>query len=89
MLNLPISGRSRQYGYIFWSKKSEAQMRDLLGRARNVHVFLDGEPLGEKTVDWTYRRISLGWKQTRKLKKSVTQYYLTFGENGRLKVECR
>ena len=87
-MDLLIPNRSRKYGYIYWRKENDLDIRQLLNSAKHIEVLLEGRPLGRKEVDWKFRRISLGYKQTRSLGKSVTRFRLVVDDDGRLRVKC-
>lgn len=90
-LILPITKSARRFGYIIWSLGLNEQMKAFLMETSHVHLIFRGIDLGEKKVDWKYRRISIGYKWTRRLEEDVSQYVLTFlGRNGnKLIVECQ
>jgi hypothetical protein len=88
ILPLPISYRSRKYGYIYWLKKNDEAVREFFGKVQSVRVLLYGHPLGLKRIDWKHRRISLGWKQTRSLAKDLTEFHLSFNSDGTVSVKC-
>jgi hypothetical protein len=88
-LTIPITKSARQFGYIIWTPKLNDQLHDFLKGSSHVHLLFQGADLGEKKVDWKYRRISIGYRWTRRLGDDVSQYLLTFGDGDRkLVVEC-
>lgn len=89
-MRIPITKSARQFGYIIWPPQLNKQMDTLLGGAPRVHLIFMGADLGEKNVDWKYRRISVGHRWTRRLADNVSEYILTFAKkDGRkLFVEC-
>ena len=88
-LEIPISNRARQWGYVFWPKENDDEMKRLLGKKNEVEVRFDDSSLGSKKVDWTHRRISVGWKRTRNLPSSVKVFRLSMLSDGRLKITCQ
>jgi len=87
-IDLALSNRSRRYGYIYWRKKDDQSVRSLLGSSQELQLILNGHPLGRKRVDWKNRRISLGWKQTRNLDKTMKVLRLLIDRDGSLSVRC-
>ena len=88
-LRLPISDRARKYGYIFWKKKEEKQVRKFLGDRNDVDLFFFDEHLGNKRVDWKIRRISVGSKRTRNLPAKFKNFVLKFNAQGEIKMLCQ
>ena len=76
-MNIEITKGARQYGYIIWNGKKGSDIQSLLGDREKVNVVLNGFNIGEKAVDWKYHRISIGYKFTRALPDTVTQYRLS------------
>jgi len=87
LVQLAISPRARRYGYVYWRKLDDQAMRGLLGDRDDVTVVFGEFLLGEKRIDWAHRRISLGWKQTRPIKKSLKVFALTIRRDGRLSIQ--
>lgn len=75
---VPISDRARKYGYLFWPKVADADMRALLADAPSVEVLFDGQDLGTKKVDWKNRRISVGPLRTRTMSESAETFSLAY-----------
>lgn len=87
-IDIPILGRSRNYGYIFWRKQDDALIRSLLGEEVMVTIVFQQYLLGTKRVDWKNRRISLGWSKTRKLPETVRSFRLTRLNDGKVDIQC-
>ena len=85
-IEIPISRRARSYGYLFWPKASDREMAEILGESATAVVVLDGVTLGEKRVDWKYRRISLGQSKTRSLSPSASRFRVSAAADGSLQV---
>ena len=85
-ISLPISDRSRRYGYLYWCKTDDAMMHTLLGEVQKITVWFQQSRLGGKRGDWRYRRISVGWKMTRPIPKSKRKYRLSLRLDGALEV---
>lgn len=88
-IEIPITQRARQYGYITWPKKRTSELRQLLGEHESVTVDLDGTDLGPKRIDWKYCRISLGPRKTQSLPESATLFVLDVTTVGTLTLEIR
>ena len=90
-LRIPITKSARQFGYIIWPPRLNEQMGAFLEGMPQVHLVFMGADLGEKNVDWKYRRISIGYRWTRRLADDVSEYILTLAKkDGRkLLVECQ
>jgi len=73
-MNILITKSARQFGYILWSGRSEQDIRNLLGNRAEVNIVFNGLSLGVKTIDWKYHRISIGYKFTRALPLTATEY---------------
>lgn len=80
-VRLPITARSRSYGYLIWTKSEDEKMKQLIGNRDNLRIFLCGNDLLEKRVDWKYRRISLGYKHTRRLPEAATWFVVIFDQS--------
>jgi hypothetical protein len=90
-LTIPITKSARQFGYIIWPPRLNKQVDAFLGGATHVHLIFMGADLGEKKVDWKYRRISIGYRWTRRLTDDLSEYVLalTNRDGKRLLVECQ
>jgi hypothetical protein len=88
-LLIPITGRSRQYGYIFWFKAIDSKVKGFLGDAVSVGVVFEGADHGVKNVDWKNRRISIGWRWTRQIPQKLNEFELTWKDKQTVSVKCR
>lgn len=88
-IEIPISDRCRKYGYIYWSKSLDTSLRNFFKDASIIDMIFDGARLGKKTIDWRYRRISVGWRWTRQVASSAQKFILAFDNEGSVKVVCR
>lgn len=84
---LPITKSARQFGYVIWSSKTDAMMKQLIGNQSEVSVSFNDLLIGVKSVDWKYHRISIGYKFTRALPTTAKVYKLSF-HNGTLEVKA-
>ena len=88
-IEIHISDRAREYGYVIWDKKSDQIFRDFFGAQDKVSVWFNSSFLGDKKIDMKYRRISVGYKNTRTLPLKFTKFVLEFDKDGALKISCR
>jgi len=88
-LKIPITERSRKYGYVFWYKNQDDKVRQFFGETKKIDLWVNNSYLGKKRIDWRYRRISLGWTRTRPLGKDITVYRLTYNKDGALRIVCQ
>ena len=86
-VEIPITQRARQYGYVFWTRQLDEQMQELLGNTDVAEVALDGKLIGKRRVDWKYRRISVGPTHTKSLHPTLNSFRLAF-EGNRLDIIC-
>lgn len=75
-MNLSITKSARQFGYVIWSNKNEHEIKKLLGDRSEVFVTFNGLKIGIKAIDWKYHRISIGYKFTRALPETATNFYI-------------
>ena len=75
--------------YLIWPKKSETEIRSLFGDKETIEIVLNGQKLGRKRIDWRYRRISIGQRNTRPLPEEATTMTLSIDRTGRLAVTTR
>ena len=87
-VDIAISDRARKYGYVIWPKKQDDEVRGLLNQQETVNVIFNQTEIGERRVDWKYRRISVGPSHTRPLAESLLTFRLTCPESGRLSVNA-
>ena len=88
-MEIPISDRSRKYGYLFWTKKMEPDVQSFLGKRQKIEIWFEDSYLGEKNIDWTHRRISIGYARTRDLSKKIKSFNLNVDDKGALKIKCK
>jgi hypothetical protein len=92
-LIIPMTDNARRFGYITWTLKMDKDIHALLNDVAKVHLFFMGNNLGEKNVDWRYRRISVGSTWTKRLASDASKYILAFTQEGdnknKLVVECQ
>lgn len=73
---IPITDRARQYGYMIWPKTLEPDIKHLLAGADRISVVVEGKPLGEKRIDWKYRRISIGPKISQTIPETSERFVI-------------
>lgn len=87
-LSLPITNRCRKYGYLVWPKRQDEEVESVLRRQENIRVIFQSKDLGEKRIDWKYRRISLGPSQTQGLDDTVCTFNVTYQSDRTLNITC-
>lgn len=87
-LRIPLSERSRQYGYVFWTKAEQEDVSRFFSKESSVHVWFCESYLGEKKIDWHRRRISLGWAQTRPLNPTLRWFRITRRKDNSVNIIC-
>jgi len=85
-MKLTITKSARQFGYLIWNSKTEADMEKLIAGHDSIRVSFNGFSLGEKNIDRKYHRISLGFKLTRALPENHDTYSVTI-KDGVLEVQ--
>lgn len=88
-MEIEITKRARQYGYIFWRRNQDEDMSRLLGKRDTVELLFMNAEHGKKNIDWRYRRISIGWRWTRSLPLSAKVFVLKISKSNKLEVQCR
>ncbi|MDD5129729.1 MAG: hypothetical protein PHS66_01560 [Candidatus Omnitrophica bacterium] len=86
---IPILNRARKWGYIIWKQKRDPDIKKLLNDADEILVNFEGQDLGKKRIDWKYRRISFGWRYTRKIPLNEKCYVLEISRGKGLSVKCQ
>jgi hypothetical protein len=89
MVEVEITKRARQYGYVFWKYRQNDAMSKLLGNRDAVDVVFMNADQGTKNIDWRYRRISIGWRWTRPLPESMKVFVLKMSKSQKLEIQCR
>lgn len=90
-LKIPITKSARQFGYIIWTPQFNKKMESFMEGAPKVKLVFMGADLGDKNVDWRYRRISIGYRWTRRLPDNVSEYVLAITDDNerKLMVDCQ
>ena len=73
---IPITKSARQYGYVIWNSTNSADVDKLFGGKKSIHVHFNDFDIGEKSIDWKFHRISIGYKFTRALPESAKSYMI-------------
>jgi hypothetical protein len=89
VVEVDITKRARQYGYVFWKYRQDEEIAELLGKRKAVDVVFMNADHGEKNIDWQHRRISLGWRWTRSLPESKKVFVLKMSKSNKLEIQCR
>ena len=87
-MQIEILDRSRNYGYMFWMKSQDMEIKDLLGNIDRVSLVFDGNQIGEKNVDLKNRRISIGHNLTRRLSPKIKFFNVSLKKPSTLIVVC-
>lgn len=85
-MNIYITKSSRQFGYLIWNEKTDADIEKMLAGLNEVNICFNGFYLGKKNIDRKYHRISLGYKLTRALPKEHDTFSISY-INGTLEVK--
>jgi hypothetical protein len=84
-----FSTRCRNYGYFIWPVALDGEMEKIVSRSQQTVVVTLGETvLGEKPIDWKYRRLSLGYAHTRNLPSWVKEFVAIRKRDGGLQIKC-
>lgn len=89
MVKVDITDRAKKYGYVFWRKAQDEAMSSLLGKREAVDVVFMNAEHGKKKIDWRHRRISIGWRWTRKLPQSKQVFVLKMSKQNKLVIQCQ
>ena len=81
VLRLPLTNTGRNYGYITWPKRREAEVRQFFGRRESLDLQLEQKLQRGKRIDWERRRIGITYTLTRNLPKNVKQIFLKWSQN--------
>jgi hypothetical protein len=85
-----ITKRARTYGYFIWQKHQDPEILTLVGGVTEIlNVHLGERFLGQKHIDWKYRRISLGYKHTRALPATAREFNATKMKDGSLLIRWK
>ena len=76
-INLPLTERARRFGYVFWPKYRESEIRDVIGEGPIISVSAGGGPPRNLTVQWKYARIAVGKSWTNSLPQTADTFRLT------------
>lgn len=77
-MDIYITKGARQYGYLIWNSKTNADMEKMLAGLDFVNVCFNGFNLGKKNIDRKYHRISLGYKLTRALPERHNMFSVSY-----------
>lgn len=89
IIQIKIADRARKYGYVFWTKELDSEVKSFFGDRATVEVDFEGAALGKKNIDWKNRRISIGWRWTRRLLRSKKVFRMTFDGRSSVRIECQ
>jgi hypothetical protein len=89
VVEVEITKRARQYGYVFWKHRQDDEIAELLGKREAVDVVFMNAEHGKKNIDWQHRRISIGWRWTRSLPEAKKVFVLKLSKANKLEIQCR
>ena len=89
MVELEITKRTRNYGYVYWNAYQDEEMSKLFGKRNIIDVVFMGAEHGAKKIDWKYRRISIGVRWIRSLPESKKVFVLEILKANKLEIQCR
>ncbi len=76
VFQLSIRQSTRTYGYIVWKQTQDEDAKRFFGDLAKVKLWIDGSYLGEKAIDWKWRRIFVGVRCTKQLAKDASTFRL-------------
>lgn len=85
-LRVTIPDRTRKFGYLYWRERQDIDAKTFFGTKTSVPVVLGGLFIGMKSVDFAFRRISLGPNKVRAIPKTATELRLRFNNEGALEI---
>jgi hypothetical protein len=85
-LILPITNAARNYGYITWTKKYDAEVHKILGEKIIIDLIVDTKKLTRKTIDWKRRRIGITYTITRNLPTKLNSYVISKTKSGEFRL---
>ena len=77
-ITLPFTQTCRDYGYIIWKKKNDADIQELFGSRKSVDLSIENTIQKQKRVDWKRRRIGITYSVTRKLDSSISKIIIFY-----------
>jgi hypothetical protein len=88
-IEIPCTERCRKYGYLYWTKDINSLVVTFFAGKLRVKVSLGGYMIGEKKVDYKYRRVSLGMVSLKLVPDHCTHFCLSFNKDGILRIEYK
>jgi hypothetical protein len=88
-ISIPILPRARKFGYVIWKSKQDFDLKMGLKGIKSADVIFEGENLGNKKIDWKYRRISLGWVRTRGISSGKNHFNISLNKDKKLAIKCQ
>jgi hypothetical protein len=87
-VDVPITHSARRYGYVFWPEEVDSQMQRWFLRAERIPVVFQGEPIGDKSIDWSRRRIYVGIPKTLAIAPDRSTFRISHDDSKGLVVRC-
>ncbi len=88
-ISVAISLRSRKWGYVFWPKNQESEVRKLFASADYVNIKIPIEPPKRMRIQWRYCRVFIGTTWSRRIPESHTTFHMTRTCSGTIEVISR
>ena len=88
-MSLPISPRSRRWGYVFWPKSREAEDKSFFASADFTTIKVPIESARRMRIQWKYCRVFIGTKWSNAIPESHTTFQLTRLRSGTIEVSSR
>lgn len=86
-MKVRLNKNAKRWGYLTWNKMNEEEFKKNL-TSEKVKIYLNNMYIGEKNIDWRHKRISIGYKWTRALDDSITNFIVEFEGNDTVRIEC-
>lgn len=87
-VDVPITHSARRYGYVFWLGEMDSQMHRWLPRGERISVVFQGEPIGDRSIDWSRRRIYVGISKTLAIAPDRSTFRISHEDSPGLVVRC-
>ena len=87
-MDMPITQSARRYGYVFWLGEMDSQMQRWFARGKRIPVVFQGKPIGERSIDWSRRRIYVGIPNTQAIAPDRSTFRISHDDSKGLVVRC-
>jgi hypothetical protein len=86
---VPISPRSRKWGYVFWPKFREDEAKKLFVSTDYVTIKIPIEPEKRMRIQWKYCRVYIGTSWSKRIPESHTTFQMIRTRSGTIEVSSR